>query len=168
QCPTAHLTDESVRRHECNVAQASLLRKVLTRQPGNGWVWWLPMSWCILRALEASCPVPAADLAADGGMLGANQWAERDAGCGARAHSDADSDADTNSHPATAQPVEHLWRHQAGSEPVRPVTAPGDHSDGRRDPGPGRELRNRGPPRLAVPLAPDRRLPEGQRPAFHQ
>src|SRR6202022_2293051 len=73
QCPAAHLADESVRRHASNVAQASLFRKVLMRQPGNGSGWWLTGGWCILPALEAPCPDPAAPAAGDGGVLGTHQ-----------------------------------------------------------------------------------------------
>src|SRR5439155_4719259 len=117
QCPAAHLADESVRRHLCNVAQASLLRKVLMRQPGNTPGWCTSDRWCILPALEAPCPGPAPPATRDGRMLDAHEWTDR---CFARGGpcGDADADANTDSHSTGAQPGQHLRRRQAGPEQI--------------------------------------------------
>src|ERR1700736_2037731 len=75
--------------------------------------WWVPGGWCILPALEAPQPHPAARAARDDRLLGPNQRPNRQlTDCGARG---LDSLADPNADPdaAGAEPGQHLRRRQA-------------------------------------------------------
>src|SRR5207244_4571318 len=111
QCPTAHLADESVRRHAGNVAQASLLRKVLrvttSQRPG----WPCRRGWCILPALEASEPAATAYPAVGSSLLRADRRPYRElAGRRHRRDDQADPHPDADPRAPAAQRQDPLRR----------------------------------------------------------